>query len=135
MTHGRPPLVTALAAIPVFAGLADEDLDDVARSIQERDVKAGKILIKQGQWGHELLVVLAGEVEVRRDDHVVATVGPGSIVGETAVLTDARRNASVVATTASTVGTIEYSQLHALVDTIPALGERLDALSRDRTSE
>jgi CRP-like cAMP-binding protein len=128
-------LHVALAAIPVFAGLADDDLDDVARSLAVRDVKPGKTLIKQGQWGHELLVVLEGEVEIRRDDQAIATQGPGSVVGETAVLRDARRNASVVALTAATVGTIEYSQIHALVDTIPALGERLDALTRDRAPE
>ena len=83
MAKDRTPLLETLAAMPVFAGLAPDDLDDVARSIQERDVKAGKTLIKQGQWGHELLVVLAGDVEIRRDDQAVATQGPGSVLGET----------------------------------------------------
>jgi CRP-like cAMP-binding protein len=134
MTHD-PTLVARLAAMPLFAGLADDDLDDIARSLEVRQVKAGKTLIKQGQWGHELLVVLDGEVEIRRDDQTVATQGPGSVVGETAVLSDARRNASVVARAVATVGTIEYSQIHALIDTIPALGDRLDALARDRAPE
>lgn len=135
MPNDRADLVSALAAMSAFAGLTSEELDDVARSIRERDVKAGKVLIKQGQWGHELLVVLDGEVEIRRDDAVVATQGPGAVVGEAAVLGDARRNASVVARTAVTVGVIEYTQLHALVDTIPLLRERLDDLARDRRSE
>ena len=128
-------IVARLSAVPLFAGLSDDDLDDIARSLEVRQVKAGKTLIKQGQWGHELLVVLDGEVEIRRDDQTVATQGPGSVVGETAVLSDARRNASVVARAAATVGTIEYSQIHALIDTIPELGGRLDALTRDRAPE
>lgn len=134
MAHDDP-LTATLASMPAFAGLDHQDLDDVARSMEERHVKAGKALIKEGQWGHELIVVLAGEVEIRRGDTVVATEGPGSVLGEAAVLTDARRNASVVARTPVTVGTIEYSQLHALVETIPALGQCLDAIARDRAPE
>lgn len=119
----------------LFAGLTPEEVDDVARSIRERDVRAGKALIKQGRWGHELLVVLEGEVEVRRDDESLAVQGPGSVVGEAAVLSDARRNASVVARTDVRVGVIEYTQLHALLDTIPRLAERLEGIVRDRSAE
>ena len=133
--HERPDLATDLESMALFAGLTPEEVDDVARSIRERDVRAGKVLIKQGQWGHELLVVLAGEVEVRRDDEILAVQGPGSVVGETAVLNDARRNASVVARTDVRVGVIEYTQLHALLDTIPRLAERLGGIVRDRNAE
>jgi CRP-like cAMP-binding protein len=121
--------------MPVFAGLTEEELDDVGRSIRVRDVKAGKTLIKQRQWGHELLLVLDGEVEIRRDDTVVATQGAGSVVGEAAVLTDARRNASVVTRTEASIGAIEYTQLHALIDTIPVLADHLGHLVRDRRPE
>ena len=102
-------------------GLAPAEIDDIAQSIGERRVRAGKVLIKKGQWGHELLVVLDGEVEVWRDDELLAVQGPGSIVGEVAVLTDARRNATVKARTAATLGSIEYSQVQALLALIPAL--------------
>lgn len=132
MSDRRPALAPVLEAMPVFAGLAPADIDDVANAIRERRVKAGKVLIKKGQWGHELLVVLDGEVEVWRGDELLAVQGPGSIVGETAVLTDARRNATVVARAEATVGVIEYSQVHALVETIPLLAERIGAVARDR---
>ena len=134
MAHDGP-LTATLAVMPAFAGLEHQDLDDIARSMSQRDLKAGKTLIKQGQWGHELVVVLTGEVEIRRDDAVVATLGPGTVLGEAAVLHDTRRNASVVAKTAVSLGTIEYSQLRALVDTIPAFAARLDALAAERTPE
>ena len=58
MAHEPSPLTAALATMPVFAGLGADELEDVAHSIRERDVKAGKTLIKQGQWGHEVIVVL-----------------------------------------------------------------------------
>ena len=48
------------------------------------------------------------------------------------MLTDARRNATVLARTAATIGVIEYSQLHALVDTIPLLAERISSVTRER---
>lgn len=118
--------------MPAFAGLAPADVDDIARSIRERRVKAGKVLIKKGQWGHEVLLVLEGAVEVWRDDELLAVQGPGSIVGETAVLNDARRNATVVARTKAVLGSIEYSQVQTLLAAIPALEERLGAVARDR---
>ena len=118
--------------MPLFTGLAPDDIADVADSIRERRVRAGKVLIKQGQWGHELLLVLEGEVEVRRDDEVLAVQGPGEIAGEVAVLTGARRNATVVARTDAVLGVIEYSQVHALIDANPVLANRLGAVAQER---
>jgi len=118
--------------MPLFVGLAADDIADVADSILERRVKAGKVLIKQGQWGHDVLLVLDGELEVQRDGEVLAVQGPGEIAGEVAVLTDSRRNATVVARTDTVLGVIEYSQVHALVDANPVLASRLGAVVRER---
>jgi CRP-like cAMP-binding protein len=118
--------------MPLFVGLAPDHIADVVDSILERRVKAGKVLIKQGQWGHEVLLVLEGELEVQRDGDVLAVQGPGEIAGEVAVLTGGRRNATVVARTDAVLGVIEYSQAHVLVDANPVLADRLGAVVHDR---
>jgi CRP-like cAMP-binding protein len=104
-------------------------VEDVAGNILERRVKQGKTVIKEGQWGHEFLLVLEGEMEVRRGDRVIATKGPGTYIGELAVLDEARRNATVVAKTDVVVGSIEASLFAPLLSDIPVLAERIAATS------
>jgi CRP/FNR family cyclic AMP-dependent transcriptional regulator len=45
-----------------------------------------------------MIAIESGTAEVRRDGGVVASVGPGDVVGELGVLEKGMRNASVVAT-------------------------------------
>ena len=62
-------------------------------------VARARRLIQQGEAGDTFFVIGAGQVDVDRDDEIVATLGPGQHFGEIALLTDAPRNASVTAHT------------------------------------
>jgi len=121
-----------LARMPLFAGLPDDALELIAGCVLDRTVKAGKTVIREGNWGHEVVLVLDGTVEVRRGEAVVATLGPGAVVGEVAVLDDSRRNASVVAVTPTAIGAVDYGQFRALLHEIPELAARVDALAAER---
>lgn len=121
-----------LAAMPLFAGLTPDQLDEVAGTVLDRRVKPGKAVIKAGNWGHELVLVLEGEVDVLRDGQVVATLGPGNHVGEIAVLDDSRRNATVVAKTPVVIGAIDTGLFRALLRDIPVLAERVAATAAER---
>jgi len=121
-----------LAVMPLFAGLTPEQLEEVAGTVLDRRVKPGKAVIKAGNWGHELVLVLEGEVDVLRDGQVVATLGPGNHVGEVAVLDDSRRNATVVAKTPVVIGAIDTGLFRALLREIPVLAERVAATAAER---
>jgi CRP-like cAMP-binding protein len=121
-----------LAAMPLFAGLTPDELENVAGTVLDRNVKAGKTVIKTGNWGHEVILVLEGEVDVQRDGRTVATLGAGSYVGEVAVLDDSRRNATVVAKTPVVVGAIDTGLFRALLREIPVLAERIAASAAER---
>jgi CRP-like cAMP-binding protein len=92
-----------LKMIDIFDGLEPEDLAELARAGRESWFTQGETLCREGEIGDELFVLLTGEVTVlRRDgdvDRVVAVEGPGSVIGELAVLDPAPRNATVVAST------------------------------------
>jgi CRP-like cAMP-binding protein len=126
-------LIATLAAMPLFAGLTARQLDEVAGTVLERRVKAGKPVIKEGNWGHEFVIVLEGEIEVRRDGQPLATLGVGSHVGELAVIDDVRRNATVVAVTPVVVGAIDTGLFRSLLVEIPVLAERIAASASERT--
>jgi CRP-like cAMP-binding protein len=64
-----------------------------------RGVKAGSVVMEQGEPGDELFLVLDGVVRVEVDGDRLAEYGPGSLHGERAVLEGGRRTSTVRAVT------------------------------------
>jgi CRP-like cAMP-binding protein len=96
--YGRRVDRSRVAALSLLSGLADEELDAVARVASEREFAAGDTMMSEGDFGHSLFLIEAGSAEVSIHGERVALVGPGDVVGEAAVLVSGRRTASVVAT-------------------------------------
>jgi len=125
--------VDLLRRVPLFAGLSKRDLAQIASVADEVDFDAGKVLIREGERGREFFVIVDGEVEVRRGDEHVATMGAGDFFGEMALLTHTPRNATVTTTTALRALVLADRQFRALLDHSPsvqikvllALAERL----------
>jgi CRP-like cAMP-binding protein len=125
-----------LRQIPLFQHLSAKQLTDVDRLVTTIEVPAGRQLIRQGDLGREFIVVVDGEAEVRRDGELLAVKGPGTFFGETALLLDQPRNASVVARTPMTIDVIARQDFRQLLDEFPdlyapllaATGARLAAL-------
>jgi CRP-like cAMP-binding protein len=69
------------------------ELDDSARI----RYAAGKVIVEEGQAGVLMYVVLKGSVEIAIQDNVVATIGPGGLFGEMALITRGERVASATA--------------------------------------
>ena len=69
----------------------------MARRAEDVRVPAGKVLVTEGETGHEFFVILDGTAKVTRQGRSIATLGPGQAFGELALLDKAPRNATVVA--------------------------------------
>ncbi|MGL6279457.1 MAG: flavin reductase [Gaiella sp.] len=69
----------------VFSALPAELLEPLVRSGEERAFPAGELIMRKGDPGEELLVVLEGRVRVLRGNRQIE-LGPGEIVGELEVL-------------------------------------------------
>ena len=110
-----------LAKIPLFQTLSAKQLAAVDGLVTTLDVAAGRELIRQGEPGREFIVVVEGEAEVSRDGEVIATRGPGSFFGETALLLDQPRNASVTAKSRMTIEVIDRQDFRRLLDQYPDL--------------
>ena len=84
---------------PLFEGLSQKELLEIARVTEDLQVPAGTVLCKEGALGREFFVIVEGTADVTRGGSPVATRGTGDFVGEIALLTEMRRTATVTATT------------------------------------
>jgi cAMP-binding proteins - catabolite gene activator and regulatory subunit of cAMP-dependent protein kinases len=57
----------------------------------------GDFLFREGEKGDKMYVLLEGKVDVFLGDFVFETAGPGSLLGEMALIEDSPRNANAVA--------------------------------------
>jgi hypothetical protein len=76
-----------------------------------RKLEAGDTLVKQGEPGDELYVLLDGVLVVEVDGEEIAEVGPGAILGERAVLEGGTRTATMRARTRCRVGVFPAEHL------------------------
>src|SRR5207247_749013 len=88
-----------LASLPVFSSLPPEVLGPILSSGQERRLAAADTIIREGDPGDELFVILEGEVRIERGGRPLHTFSTGEFFGELAVLDGRTRSASAVAVT------------------------------------
>src|SRR3954466_4670867 len=96
-----------LKRISVFSDLDDEALGHIAALAAEVSVPAGKELVREGDYSYDLLAIEEGTAKVEREGEHLADLGPGDIIGEMGVLAREQRNATVTATSAMLLVTLD----------------------------
>jgi CRP-like cAMP-binding protein len=115
-----------------FSTLDGGRLRRLAARLERLEVPTGETIIRQGEAGEECYVLRSGRVEVltsgaQGDERILATLDPGSLFGEAALLTDGLRNATVRALKPSTLLVLRRTDL------LEVLGE--DRQTRERMLE
>jgi CRP-like cAMP-binding protein len=77
--------------------LPRKDLDALRSVREEVSFGKGDVLMREQEPGREAFLIIEGKVSVRRGKKKVAELRPGNLVGETALIVDERRSATVVA--------------------------------------
>ncbi len=120
-----------------FATLDGERLRRLAARLERLEVPAGETIIRRGETGEECYVLRSGRVEVlargaQGDERVLATLDPGSIFGEAALLTNEPRNATVRAIESCTLLALRRTDLLEVLDEDRQTRERMLELVRMR---
>ena len=120
-----------LNQIPLFHGLRPWELKSVAHIIHQRKYEESEYLFEQGQPGAALFIIESGEVcvELGLPDSPTYTklvhLGPGSFLGELALLDQSPRSASARACTATHCYALFRKDLDSLVDTHASTGFKI----------
>ncbi len=91
----------ALAGVPLFAAVAADTIERLARSVSVQRFGRGEVLFRQGEAGDTLFVVLSGQLDITseaggRAEHV-ASVHAGNFIGERSLMTGEARSATATA--------------------------------------
>ncbi|MFI5309008.1 MAG: cyclic nucleotide-binding domain-containing protein [Polyangiales bacterium] len=136
-TKDAVPADAPLPELPLFGTLEPQRLQLLLGQMELRELSAGKYALKQGERGREAFVLARGVINVVREDAtgkptLLATLGPGSIFGEMALVTDAPRAASAVAVEPVQLLTVTQAALESLARQDPAIGSELGAFCYGR---
>lgn len=125
-----------LPPIPLFSGLEPEAFASVLHALQLRRVRAGEVLVREGDAGHAFFVIARGSVRVVKagdeGEIELAKLHAGAIFGEMALVSDAPRSATVAAVDDTDVLEFGRASLEALSKDIAAVSKALDTFTRER---
>jgi voltage-gated potassium channel len=127
--------VEALRRVPLFAGLGDDALAQIAAAANEVEVRADHVLVQPGTAGTGMFVIADGTavVETRRE-HV--ELGPGQFFGELALMSpDATRTARVRAKTPLRCLALDRASFRMLVTEHPEVAASLLEVALGRLAE
>lgn len=128
------PKFATLQALELLGDLPPKSVDRLVGQVDEITVEAGTVLIRQGQINRHAYLIASGMVAVDIDGRRVATVAPGSIVGERTAIEHGPANATVVVTERATVFAVDHRVLNGAAAIDPQFGERIRGLVGERTT-
>lgn len=118
---------------PLFRPLDPRQRLDLVRRFISVDAAAGQTIIREGEQGQGLYVVLRGEVSVERAGRGVAKLGPSEVFGEISLITRDATSASVIAgAQGASLLFLHRDYFERLVEAVSELRGYFERLSEER---
>ena len=130
----------ALATVPAFAELPEEERADIAERLQYAPFARGDVITKQGNKAHWLYILAFGEAEVLFEPpggaaQVIGTLHAGQFFGEMALLTGDARAATVVAKTDVECYRLDRASFQELLAGKPQIAEEIKKVMGGRRGD
>lgn len=125
---------------PILMGLAEEDLEELARAAVELSYPPGAVIIQEGDEGDAVYFIVDGSVEVVKEfadgtERFLHTSGQGEPFGEMALLQEGGRTATVRTVEPSTILRIDRDPFLNVLGRSPSLGVHVLVRLTGRLSE
>ncbi|HEY8993109.1 MAG TPA: mechanosensitive ion channel family protein [Lacunisphaera sp.] len=133
--------LTLMRRIDLFASLPDERLQALATGLVPRLFAAGDIVVRRGEAGESMFVLMEGLLEVRTDaagqgtDQPLAVIQPGEFLGEMSLLTGEPRMATVRALTDAVAWEVTKAQMEPVLRSDPAFAAVLARVLAERQAK
>lgn len=128
-------VLDSLLRLPIFANVHERDVTRVAEIGEPVDAEPGAVLMDQGDVGTECFFVIDGQAGVYSGGQHIAAIGPGSIVGEMALVGHKPRNASVVADTPMQLLAFNIAAFKKLLEEMPGTRDVVTRVLEARAEE
>jgi CRP/FNR family transcriptional regulator len=129
-TGGTQDAVALLRAVPLFSELSPPELERIAQVAVPRSFPSDTRVFREGDPGDACYIVRSGSCRVTREHPdgraiTLATLGPGAIFGELAMLDGESRSASVEAVEAVELLALPAGDVRALLREHSEMAEKL----------
>lgn len=111
----------ALQNIPLFSELPESVVQQLASELQEVAAQKEHTIIRKGDQGDSMFLVIRGAVMVHDGDQVLATLIAGEYFGEYALIDSYTRSASVTATQPTTLLQLSRERFDIIMERYPKL--------------
>ncbi len=130
--------VGILQKLPIFSGMDREHLSMIAFSSERLLFQHGEKLMVDGQLGHAAYVVLSGSAEIiegNGDKRRIHHVGPGTMIGELAMLVEFTFSSTAIATEELEVLELSRELIHRMMQQFPPIAEHFSMRIHGRLSK
>lgn len=131
--------IAALAGVPLFSHLSEEERSKVARHLVHAPFLKGDVVTRQGAVAHWLYLLISGQAEICDEQDGrrirVADIGPGDICGERGMLTGEPRSATIVALSDLECYRLDKAGFEDVIRARPDIAEQMSRILEQRAAE
>lgn len=125
-----------LRKVPVFSNMSAEQFAEVEQVLRARTVPRETRIIEQGAHGHSMFLIARGIanvfIEEKGEVHHAATLYAGDFFGESAMLNEAPRNATIISATPCSLYELRGVDLDRICEIHPDIREAVSKVDKER---
>lgn len=114
-----------LARIPIFTDLEYKDMAKLLEIIEMRSARPQDVLVREGELGEEMYIILGGRVDVYKQEQHINELGPGDFFGELSIIDDIPRSATVITREPLTLLVLDRGRLFAHLEKSPKMASKI----------
>ncbi len=126
------PWIERLREVELFSDCTEKELEQIDALMTAIDIPAGRVLMREGELGLECFVVESGEAIITRNGTELGRRGPGTILGEMALVDHGPRTATVTAATPMTAYVLSQGEFSSLLADAPDVAAKIARVVESR---
>lgn len=135
----RIDIAAILRRVPLFDSFGPEEIGELAGGVALLQWKPGAIVVREGDEGKSLFVVVSGLLDVFKqmeggEQRKVGLLAPGQVFGEWSLLTGAARSATVTAAVDTGLIEIDKERLEPILTRYPETLAELSRIEAERSA-